>query len=311
MKKALILLILIILTGSWGFSQQFSFIDSYLINPVAISPAFSGKLNTFQALLTYRKEWTNLAGAPQVGFLSIDGAPTKNMGIGGNVVFNQAGIFRNFSMNLDYAYHLQVAKEHFLSFAINLTLYQNTLDLTDAIVNDPDDPLLAGKNRITETYFNAGTSLLYNWKELNICVAFPLLFNNKTFYSNSLYEHVLTMDRNWLFYMNYTLRFPSQWGLKFDLLLRQVQYSPWSVEFSTMLKYSENYWLGAFYRKGNIIGLTAGLAIIDHIVINYSFEFSSSAMTGKSGGTHEITLGYRLMKKVKTKAPQLKEYITR
>jgi len=309
MKKALLVLLFLFNVVSNGYSQQISFLDSYLINPVVISPAFTGKVNSFQAYLTYRREWTNIPGSAQIGSLNIDGSPTKNMGVGGSILFNNAGIFRNFSINLNYAYHLQIAKEHVLSFAVNLALYQNSIDLTDVIVSDPQDPLLISNDRITETYFNVGTSLLYNWKDLNVCVAFPLLFNNKSFYNSSIYNHVLTMDRNWLLYLNYNLRFSSEWKLKFDLLFRQVQYSPWSIEFSTIAKYSDDYWFGLFYRKGNIIGLTAGLAIIDRILIGYNYEFSVSAMMGKSGGTHEITLGYRLVKK--TIIPRIKEYITK
>jgi len=309
MKNPLLVFLFLFYVVSLGYTQQLSFLDSYLINPVVISPAFTGKVYPFQAYLTYRSEWINIPGSAKIGSMNIDGAPAKNMGIGGSILLNKAGIFRNFSINLNYAYHLQIAKEHVLSFAVNLALYQNSIDLTDAVVSDPQDPLLNSKDRITETYFNVGTSLLYNWKDLNVCVAFPLLFNNKTFYNSSIYDHVLTMDRNWLFYLNYNLRFSSEWRVKFDLLFRQVQYSPWSIEFSTMAKYADNYWFGLFYRKGNIIGLTAGLAIIKQIVINYNYEFSASAMMGKSGGTHEITLGFRLVKK--TLIPHLKEYITK
>lgn len=308
MKKAFLVVFFFFNVYFFGYAQQLSFLDSYLINPVVISPAFTGKVNPFQAYLTYRREWVNIPGSAQIGSLNIDGALAKNMGVGGSVLLNKAGIFRNFSVNLNYAYHIQLAKEHVLSFAVNVALYQNSMDLTDAVVSDPQDPLLS-KDRITETYFNVGTSLLYNWKDLNVCVAFPLLFNNKTFYNSSIYDNVLTMDRNWLFYINYNLKFPSDWRLKFDLLFRQVQYSPWSLEFSTMVKYADNYWFGLFYRKGNIIGLTAGLAIINHIVINYNYEFSASAMMGKSGGTHEITLGYRLVKKIII--PRIKEYINK
>jgi len=309
MKKAFLVVLFLSDVYSIGYAQQLSFLDSYLINPVVISPAFTGKTNPFQAYLTYRSEWINIPGSAQIGSLNIDGSPVKNMGIGGSILLNKAGALRNLSINLNYAYHLQIAKEHVLSFAVNVTLYQNSLDLTDAIVSDPQDPLLFSNDRITETYFNVGTSLLYNWKDLNVCIAFPLLFNNKTFYNSSIYEHVLTMDRNWLLYLNYNLKFSSEWKLKFDLLYRQVQYSPWTIEFSTMAKYADNYWFGLFYRKGNIIGLTAGLAIINQIVINYNYEFSASAMMGKSIGTHEITLGYRIV--TKTKTPVIREYLSK
>lgn len=306
MKKAVYIFLLAVGFCPGVFSQPFQILDNYLFNPVSISPAFSGKTNIFQAFLTFRKEWVNIPGGPITGALNIDGSLNKNMGIGGNIQINKAGPLTNFMANLNYAYHLQLAKEHFLSFGVNVSLYQNSINLNDVIVGDNLDPMLQGSNKKTETYVNAGTSLLYSWKELNVCIGFPVLFNNRSFYNENQYTHVLAMDRNWLFYANYTVDFKSDWKLKLDLLYRNTQYSPWTIEFSTLVKYHDSYWLGAFYRKSNIIGITAGLAIVNSLVINYNYEFSGSALLGQSSGTHEISLGYML--KRKTVSLQIKDY---
>jgi len=306
MKKTLLILLTVIGLCPGVFSQPFPILDNYLINPVSISPAFTGKSNIFQAFLTYRNEWVNIPGGPVIGALNIDGALNKNMGLGGNIQINKSGPLTNFIINLNYAYHLQIAKAHFLSFAINVSAYQNSINLNNVIVGSSLDPMLLGGGNKSETYMNLGTSLLYSWKDLNVCIGFPVLFNNKSFYNQNLYEHVLTMDRNWIFYAGYTVDLKSDWKLKFDLLYRNTQYTPWTMEFSTMVKFHDSYWLGAFYRKSNVIGITAGLAIVNALVINYNYEFSGSAMLGHSAGTHEISLGYML--KRKTVSLQIKDY---
>jgi len=289
------------------FPQQFPITDNYLVNPFSLSPAFAGQCYKFETYLAYRSAWTGITGAPTVGYLSLDGNIGKNMGLGGTIILNKAGIYRNFAFNIDYAYHLQIAKEHTLSFGINGAIYQNSVDYSGAIVSDPSDPLLTGRNKLSEVYVNAGFSMLYTWKDLNICFAFPLLVNNRSYYSISDTNHLLGMGRNWLFYANYSLPLGSEWKLKFDLLYRATQFAPWTVDFSTLVKFKDSYWLGLFYRKNNIIGVTAGLAIVNSIVINYNYEFSGFAMNGQSGGSHEITLGYRLPFTTK-KIPALKDY---
>jgi len=306
MKKTLLLILAFTGLCSGVFSQQFPILDNYLINPVSISPAFTGKLNLFEAFLTYRNEWVNIPGGPVEGALNIDGALNKNMGLGGNIQINKAGPLTNFMVNLNYAYHLQIAKEHFLSFGINISAYQNSIDYSKAVVGNPLDPLLQGNGKTTETYMNVGAGLLYAWKDLYICVGFPVLFNNKSFYNQNKYDHVLAMDRNWIFYAGYTVDLKSDWKLKFDMLYRNTQFTPWTIEVSGLVKYHDSFWLGAFYRKSNIVGLTAGVAIVNALVINYNYEFSGSAMLGKSAGTHEITLGFML--KRKTVSLQIKEY---
>ena len=292
-------------------AQQFQILDQYLVNPFALSPSFAGKDVIIRSLVTHRSEWTGLSGHPVVGNLNIDGTIVRNMGLGASLVLNKAGIYRNFCFSLAYAYHLKLATDHYLSFGINPAIYQNSIDFTDLLVSDPDDPMIKGRDGMSETYLNVGFGLLYNWKNLNVSVSFPILFNNRSFYYNDDYQHLLTMERNWLVYMGYIQPLPSDFSLKFDVLFRYNQFNPWTIDLSFAGRYQDSYWLGILYRKGNIIGITAGIAIIHSILIQYTYEFSGTAMMGKSSGTHEISLGYILKGKSKPKkeeTPQLKDY---
>ncbi|MCK9219699.1 MAG: PorP/SprF family type IX secretion system membrane protein [Bacteroidales bacterium] len=307
MRKSNLTIFLFFLSLTGLLGQQFPILDNYLINPSSISPAFTGKYYKFQTILTHRSEWTKLSGAPVIGNINLDGQLAKNIGLGGNILINKAGRVKNLTFNLNFAYHLQVAADHFLSFGINAACYQNSIDLTDLLVSDPTDPLLTGGDKITETYFNVGASLLYNWRDLNFCISFPLLFNNNSFYSGSSYDRILTMDRNWLLYANYAVNVSPDWRLKFDFLFRNTQFSSWTIDLSTLVNYKDNYWFGLMYRKNNILGVTAGLSIIKSIILNYNYEFNGFAMQGLGGGTHEISIGYRI-KSSETKPLQIKDY---
>ena len=301
-------LLYLVIISVTSFSQQFPIMDQYLLAPGSISPAFAGKNNPFEVFLTSRIEWTSLKGHPILGSLYLDGALPKNLGIGGNILYNQAGPLENLTINLNLAYHLKVADDHILSFGLNGTYYQNVLDLVGAVLKDPNDPLLSGRSSISESYVNLGTSILYSWRTLDACVAFPLLFNNKSFYNNeSIYSHVLTMDRNFLVYLGYRLPTKTDWSAKFSFLYRQTQYAPMSFDISVTALYKELGWMGLIYRKNNIIGINGGLVIAEGLLFNYTFEYSPSAMNKKSNGTHEITLGYKIMPKIEK--PSLKEYI--
>ncbi|MFH1160144.1 MAG: PorP/SprF family type IX secretion system membrane protein [bacterium] len=289
-------------------AQLFPVMDQYLLNPTSISPAFAGKDYPFEVFLTSRIEWTAVPGHPIIGSLNLDGALPKRLGIGGNITINNAGPLHNLTLNLDLAYHLKVAIDHTLSFGLNVSYYQNVLDLINAVLKDPNDPLLAGRSEISESYVNMGASLLYTWRTLDICIAFPLLFNNESFYSGeSIYSHVLTMDRNFLAYIGYTLKTKTDWSWKFGFLYRKTQFAPMSFDISALALYKDLGWLGLIYRKNNIICITGGLMISKGLKFNYSYEYSPSTMSGKSYGTHEITLGYQMIPK--SEKPSLKEYI--
>lgn len=299
--------LLMILSGA-AYSQQFPITDQYLVAPSVISPAFAGKDAPFEVFLTSRIEWTNIVDHPFVGSINLAAALPKNMGLGGNVTYNVAGPLENLTINLNYAYHLKLTTDHMLSFGLNGAYYQNVLDLSNAVLADPNDPVLAGRSTISESYFNVGLGLLYSWKTLDACVTFPLLFNNKTFYGNDkIYSHVLTLDRNFLVYLGYLLQPKGDWGAHFSFLYRQTQFTPWSFDVAIRAIYREMVWFGLLYRKNNVIGITGGVSITKGLRFNYTYEYSPSAMMGKSSGAHEITLGYKMVpKNVK---PSMKDYI--
>ncbi|MFH1297965.1 MAG: PorP/SprF family type IX secretion system membrane protein [Bacteroidota bacterium] len=301
------LLLLLALSGP-AFSQQFPIMDQYLVTPSSISPAFVGKESPFEVFLTSRIEWTSITGHPFIGSLNLATTLPKNMGLGGTILYNVAGPLENLTINLNYAYHVKLAADHTLSFGITGAYYQNVLDLTNAVLANPDDPILAGRSTISESYFNMGVSLLYSWRTLDACVAFPLLFNNKTFYnSDKIYSHVLTLDRNFMVYLGYLLQLKGDWGAHFTFLYRQTQYTPWSFDVAVRAIYRDMVWFGLIYRKYNTIGVTGGLTIAKGLIFNYTYEYSPTAMMGKSSGTHEISLGYRMVSK--SVKPSMKDYI--
>lgn len=307
-KTGITAVILLIFLSGVGHSQQFPIMDQYLVSPSSISPAFVGKDSPFEVFLTSRIEWTGITSHPFIGSLNLAAELPKNMGLGGNIMYNVAGPLENLTINLNYAYHLKLATDHMLSFGINGAYYQNVLDLTKAVLADPSDPVLAGRATISESYFNVGFGLLYSWRTLDACITFPLLFNNKTFYtSDKVFSHVLTLDRNFLVYLGYLLQPKGEWGAHFSFLYRQTQYTPWSFDVAVRAIYKEMVWFGLLYRKNNIIGITGGLSIAKGLKFNYTYEYSPSAMMGKSSGTHEITLGYRMTPK--SVKPSMKDYI--
>jgi len=306
MTKIRILLLLFLTISGFARAQQYPILDEYRINPGVLAPSFTGSAALFQLYLTHRAEWTGIPGAPVTGAINIEGDPAKNMGLGTNITINKAGIITYFSFGLSYAYHLQIAKNHFLHFGVSPILYQNSIDLSNLTVPDPNDPMTQGIIKRTETYINFAASLGYSFKGLNVCIGMPYLFNNKSLLADSAYANVLTMGMNFLVYANYSMALADDWDLKFDVLYRNIQYTPWLIDAGVMVKYKDSYWLGLLYRKGNIFAVNLGLFAAKAIVIAYNYEFSGTAMMGKSSGTHEITLGYTLQGKTKKKIKEIK-----
>ena len=102
MKKNIIIIALVLL-GIQGFAQQNSVLNQYIFNPMTINPAYAGTKQWTHVNLSYSALWVGFDGAPSTQMLSIEGAPTKSMGLGLQLINdkigaqNQQGLFGSYS----------------------------------------------------------------------------------------------------------------------------------------------------------------------------------------------------------------------
>ncbi len=60
-----------------------------------------------------------------------------------------------------------------------------------------------------------------------------------------------------------------------------------------MAIYLGRFWGGMLYRSGGVLAINLGGHIYNGFVFNYSYEIGMSGINKGSGGSHEITIGYR------------------
>ena len=73
-------------------------------------------------------------------------------------------------------------------------------------------------------------------------------------------------------------------------------------EVAVPVMYKEKIWITPAYKKSSM-ALGLGAKICSSFFFNYTYEFSSMGIAGKSSGTHEISIGWKLSPKKKTDEP--------
>lgn len=299
MKKQLIVFILSMgLFGSVN-AQYIPVSNQYQVNRFHINPAYAGVDETVNIFTGYRDQWTGLKGAPKTKMFNLNGPVSKHIGVGGDFTTDQAGFFTRFYGSLTYAYHIDLNTDHKLSFSLTGKVFEHSIDLTNATIDNPFDPILLDRQTQNETVLNAGASFLYRFKGLNVGFNVPYLMNNKSRYNseNNIDQYIMT--RHYLGHASYDIKVGEDFGITPIGIIRFTEYAPFNYEFASQFKFKDQYWLCASFRKEGALGIGAGFDLNKRMIFNYTYEFLGNKMTGNTNGTHEFAVGLLFGKDVK------------
>jgi len=301
----LIILICLHMTGAVR-SQNNANEMQYLVNPSCLAPTLFENTTNFSGFFTYRSEWSGFQGNPSVALLDISGTLKDKMYFGGEIRYQGATVFHSFYLSLKYAFQIKIQEDQFLTLGLNPVFYQNILDISSATVFDPGDPLLEGKDRISQSKLNIGAGLSYRLKRFVLSFYAPMLLNNKSAYDESI-EGSLSFPQNLMVYISNDFIAHRSWLVKPTLRINIITGSTTLFELSLLTGRIDQFWFSALYRSNKMLGLSVGGLLWKKVVISYGYEFFTGNNPGIHTGTHEITLGYKIGRS-KIINPELKDY---
>src|SRR5664279_1934881 len=132
-------------------AQLFPLSDHYVVNGLAINPAYAGSQDALSATISYRDQWVGFKDSPKSYFLSVH-TPVNNdrIGLGLLVEKNSIGIFKETSILGNYAYRMELSNGKLaLGLGFGLTVLNtawNELVATNAgdaqLINYPTSSVL-------------------------------------------------------------------------------------------------------------------------------------------------------------------------
>ncbi len=285
-------IILVLAMAGLAGAQQLPLTGQYLFNPYALNPAFAGSMADAELFFNYRKDWVNITGSPQTYSLNGSGRVYENMYLGGEILADQADIFYRFKGTLSYTYRLQMEKGQFLSFGLNGKIFQSVVRF-DQVNADLNDPVLRDLTRVTGTSFNAGFGLIYNKESLHIGLGMPILFPTRDAYMPES-EGRFAFEQAFHLFASDRYSLSHDWQIQPFLVYRKTRNEPGSVDVSAMAIYLDRFWMSGLYRNSSLIALGIGGELYQGFIFNYSYEIGLGGINYRSGGSHEISIGYRI-----------------
>ncbi len=294
-----------------GLSQDPVFSQFYS-NPLSLNPAFAGTLEVPRISLQYRDQWPSMPDAYVTQSASFD-FPSRQLrgGLGINLIRDAqaANLLNNWQLNLMYAPVVKLNKHLFFSGALQIGYQAYSLDWNRLVFADNLD-LYRGEHGTTAEnppatenidFFDFGTGIL--------------VFGERMF-AGAAVHHLAEPSRSWVadpdelsvLKRKYTLHFGTRvpihvnrfWRKTFDLLPQVVLMQQGGFR-------QFNYGMLADYR-----GLTGGLWLRQDLAfhydaliflagfmkkrwhVTYSYDITVSGLGARSGGAHEISVGFLL-----------------
>ena len=274
-------------------AQQLPLSDQYLVNRFALSPAYAGHTQNFEAFLSMRKNWTGVDGAPVTRLLSLQLPITNRMGLGGYFVSDQVGIFSTLTAQVAYAYHLPLGGTSSLSFGLNVGAMESRINIAGADTETMNDPVAMANANVAGWVLDAGLGISYRFERFHTGIYVPRLIESEIS-ENLLNENtaIYTLSRHYQWHAGYSFIVSRDFRLDPTAIVRTDLNSPVHYEAALLAKYRKLVWAGGSYHKDGGIGIHVGGLPHPNLAINYTYETGSMGPLAGSNGSHEITLGF-------------------
>jgi len=325
MRKFIIALGLVVSTMAVK-AQQTPQYTQYMVNPYLYNPALAGSEDYIDIKAGYRAQWVGLENAPTTMYISAH-APIKEHtlrhqrndhkaypGIGGFVMQDETGPISNLKFNGSFSYNLQISDGKWygalhhsdgvrLTLGMSLGVDQYQIDGSKLKLENSEDPILIDGEMTKITPDASLGAWLYFGDKFYVGLSANQILNSNVEFDGIDYENVESFGR---LAPHYNFVAGTKLDIGYDLylipsvMIKGVAGAPVSWDLNTRIDYQDRYYGGISYRHQDAIALLGGLVLGKkrNIEIAYSYDITVSNIAAYSNGSHEVTIGYRILPKI-------------
>jgi type IX secretion system PorP/SprF family membrane protein len=287
----------VLLSWQLCLGQQKMQFTQYMFNGAVINPAYAGADGVLSLTAIQRQQWAGIENAPSTQTLSAHAlVKKKQFGIGAMLVNDRIGVHTGQTFAAQYAYHLPVSEESFISFGLQSGLYSFKSDYASlgAQANDPQvyDPVTK------RTFFDVGAGLYYRSPKLHLGISAPELIPRQVNFNDTL--SVQLSKVNLLGFARYTISTSDLIDVQPSLLVKYLRGVPASFDLNVNMIYRKVLLLGGSFRKSESISFLMKMQITTQLQLGYAYDHPIGIVARASNGSHELMAGY-VFKEIKKK----------
>jgi type IX secretion system PorP/SprF family membrane protein len=271
---------------------MFPLSDHYVVNALAINPAFAGCQDALSATISYRNQWVGFNDAPKSYILSVH-APVFNdrVGLGLLVENNSIGIFKETSILGNYAYRMELQEGKLaLGLAVGVTVYNNAWN--ELVANDANDiQLMNNPESAVLPNFSIGT--YYYTKKYFIGFSMPLFLSYEPDKSTGKYKIDNNFSgSNYFLSAGYEASISPQVKFLPSFLIKYHPNNAIQIDYNAQFSLKDRIWMGIGYRNKDILVAMLQCQLNYQIRMAYSYDYNFGSIGEYLNGSHEFVLNY-------------------
>ncbi|RZK55857.1 MAG: type IX secretion system membrane protein PorP/SprF [Pedobacter sp.] len=290
-KISMIVLVLLCIINSKNAIAQLKPANAiYYFNEFLINPSMAGKESAVNASIGYRQQLSSFIGAPQNQFLAVDYGFDGKSGVGLKINNDKAGLLRQTSLAVTYAYHLPLNNDNRLSFGVSASFTNDRLN--ERILNgDPNDPDIVDVNQ-RKLYVDSDFGMTYTSKAITVQAVFPNMVA-------TLKDSRSTEANYALFFSSVSYRVETNLGLlEPKVVFRGIKGFKNIVDVGTNFLFNSTtknqFNVMGLYHSSKNATVGFGINFSERYKFNGSYTMGTTQLQGYSSGDFEIGLGLKL-----------------
>lgn len=284
-------------------AQQNPEYTQYMYNTMMTNPGYTGSVGTLEANLLFRSQWVGLNGAPNTGTLGIHSPlRNKNIGLGLNFISDKLGPSSEQTIAGNISYSISLGGETKFALGMKAGVRMLNVDWTKGRFYDNNDVMLNSNvnNKFMGVLGTGGYLYSDKWY---LGLSVPNFLRSD--YYDDIQESIVSDELHYYLIGGYVFDLSSEVKFKPSVLVKAVEGSPLSTDFSGNFLLNEKVTLGASYRWDDSISALVGVQFLKDFFLGYSFDYTTTRLNKYNNGSHEIILRYQPSQKTSTiKSPR-------
>ncbi|MGW8122768.1 PorP/SprF family type IX secretion system membrane protein [Roseivirga echinicomitans] len=281
--------------ASEGMAQQVPLYNQYFHRASLAYPSVAAFSTKPELSVVYRRQFSDLEGAPESFAVAFQKPFGDKMGFGLNVIGNSIGIIRQTRVQGAFGYSILNQSAHKLSIGAmpGLSFFSINEDIISSeTLNDPVLQNLIGNNG---TALSIDLSLSYRYNNFGLDVALPNVVNE----SLSDDEYIQFNDDNVSDYIagaNYRFAMSSDVYLTPNVTWRYRDVIGSELDMLARLEFKNKFEASIGYRNSYGASVGAGIYINPNILFMYNYDFGKADVPFLSDGLSEFGLHFSFEK---------------
>lgn len=279
-------------------AQQMPMFTQYMLNDFSINPAIAGTHDYYQVKNNYRIQWAGIVDAPRTYMLSVYGPhKTMDMGFGGYIFSDNAGLFSQNGIYGAYAYNISITSDMRISGGISVGMIQYKIPLT-TIEYDRDqlgfDPLL--EQDFQQFIPDASIGVYVYSSQYFGGISTQHVFMNRIDINDTIdsgNKATARLKMHTFLYGGYKYLLSRDFDLEPTIMFKQVSTSGIQVDISVRAIYQKLAWAGLAFRTSDAASFMLGYNHNDMIHVGIAYDYTFSPLRTQTSGSWEFLIGVR------------------